>query len=80
MCLRFGDSKGKDMKIIIRCAAHNRLLHVHSSYTSNGEIVIDVVPCPQCAAQNVQQTSGEPDENYQRFLADVHEREEKSRQ
>ena len=107
MCLRFGDNKkGKDMKIVIRCATHNHVHVVYSSYTSNGEVVIDVVPCPQCATQRkadacpecgepfdfcamghydvakaqLKPNCGEPDENYQRFLADVHEREERTRQ
>jgi hypothetical protein len=39
------------MNLRIRCASHNQVLKIFSSYDSNGETIIDVTPCPECAAQ-----------------------------
>jgi hypothetical protein len=35
--------------IRVRCAAHNHVFELYSKYTFNGEVVIDLVPCPQCS-------------------------------
>lgn len=45
------------MNLRIRCAKHNQVLKIFSSYDCEGETVIDVVPCPECAVeQGVQRT------------------------
>lgn len=56
------------MNLRIRCASHNQVLKIFSSYKGNAETVIDVVPCPECASQQMRAIgqrgeSAEIDEN-----------------
>lgn len=39
------------MNFRIRCARHNQILKIFTSYESNGETILDVTPCPECVAQ-----------------------------
>lgn len=39
------------MELRIRCAAHNQVLKIFSSYGSFDVTTVDVEPCPECAAE-----------------------------
>lgn len=39
---------GGGIKLHPRCAKHNQVLEIYSSYESSGKEIVDIVPCPQC--------------------------------